>query len=900
MAFPFAAVGLGLAVASTAASVAGAAKADSSNKAATKAADKAATQNHKYTWSEMQDRYNYELDATNIARGNANNQRAYQNQVAKDNYDYQTAIQKQQYQGQKDAYRSSVGEYKQQLDLNKTSMQLGMARETQAFRDAQTDRLFSDASAMRDLTALTNQATTRRDTAANNFRSTQNDIQSSRAESLNQMRNTLASNNNDIKRNNADIQHQSKQFNADSKYTDQRINSNNNLTSTRLDQIQLQKLQNNQELRFDNKERNLLNNRGQKELDLRKKSRGLQIDQTRAQDTLLREGTRNTIDELTGQLGLSNQDRDIRRADAILQRDSNNQLRGSQVDELRSSLQIDAESRGNQRGSINDKVASQLNLSANERRQLNAELQFSSEQRGIAGDSANAELGYQEAMREAQSDAGANALGFGLAGLDNQALVAQAELNNSVGNTRRELQQREATNAFEMQAAKIEGLMAAGEQSASGRRGQSQAQNIGAVLAQVGRSQAKLSDSILRSRIQASADIGYARTKNNLQQNQLNIEADRQSQEYTDAENMRSVESDRDTSRRDTTISDLESKQRQAETSTSLRNESTRIKDANTIRDANRNKKQLDIDRKQVENQTNKQIDRLGIESQKENSATENALSRLSVEGSQDSLRTQSAIDKANIDKASALSRSEFQRKSITNEGRQDTARFNTEKRQRALQGNKQSALTQTQNRYLQSQKTSVRLENKIQNKTLSKNLGDMRRSLNKAAMDAGFRNRGLQLDNVNARNRNRIQQTALKNSANIAREGYDISKSEFKNQMSNNKANFKAELAQNKETLKSFKTSMNLNKTQMRLDKYGADIAAKSRVLAKPTRPTSLPKPYALPKTVFQDPRKPQKPPTPVKGAAPPSAIPQAIASGLGTIASAAMSYRAPTAPTL
>ena len=70
--------------------------------------------------------------------------------------------------------------------------------------------------------------------------------------------------------------------------------------------------------------------------------------------------------------------------------------------------------------------------------------------------------------------------------------------------------QKEATTAFDMQARQIEGLIAAGEQSATGRRGKSQAQNIGSVLAEVGRSQAQLSDSIRRSRTQAEASISYA------------------------------------------------------------------------------------------------------------------------------------------------------------------------------------------------------------------------------------------------------------------------------------------------------------------------------------------------------------------------------------------------------
>ena len=182
---------------------------------------------------------------------------------------------------------------------------------------------------------------------------------------------------------------------------------------------------------------------------MRNQGRDIQINQSLDQDKFIRSNTKNTVDELRSQLGLNNRDRSIRANDAISNRDFNNAERASQIDELRNSLQIDAASRQNQTGSIQERVASQLAMSANEREQL-----------------------------------------------DN-------ELDNIVGNTRRDLQQKEATTAFDMQARQIEGLIAAGEQSATGRRGKSQAQNIGSVLAEVGRSQAQLSDSIRRSRTQS-------------------------------------------------------------------------------------------------------------------------------------------------------------------------------------------------------------------------------------------------------------------------------------------------------------------------------------------------------------------------------------------------------------
>ena len=361
-------------VASVGFGIAGAAQSDAARKKMVESQDKAAKQNYDYTWGEMQDRYNYEQDATNIARGNERNERKYREQVARDEYNRQNEIQRAQYRGQRDAYRASVNDYRQQLDLNKMSLQLGNARETQAFRDAQTDRMFADASAMRDLTALTNQAVTRRDSAANNYRSEMNSINQRRADSREQLKSTLASNRNEIKRNNAALNQERKQYDADARFTAKRQDLNNQLSSKRVEQLKLQQQQNRQELKFNNKERALLDRRGQKELDLRNQGRDIQINQSLDQDKFIRSNTKNTVDELRSQLGLNNRDRSIRANDAISNRDFNNAERASQIDELRNSLQIDAASRQNQTGSIQERVASQLAMSANEREQLDNEL----------------------------------------------------------------------------------------------------------------------------------------------------------------------------------------------------------------------------------------------------------------------------------------------------------------------------------------------------------------------------------------------------------------------------------------------------------------------------------------------------------------------------------------------
>ena len=70
----------------------------------------------------------------------------------------------------------------------------------------------------------------------------------------------------------------------------------------------------------------------------------------------------------------------------------------------------------------------------------------------------------------------------------------------------------------------------------------------------------------------------------------------------------------------------------------------------------------------------------------------------------------------------------------------------------------------------------------------------------------------------------------------------------------------------------------------KIQIDKYKADVAAQDALAPKPTLPPQAPRPLAIPKTEFQNPREPVTPPLPQKGVAPPQPNPlrQAIRDGL------------------
>jgi len=102
-----------------------------------------------------------------------------------------------------------------------------------------------------------------------------------------------------------------------------------------------------------------------------------------------------------------------------------------------------------------------------------------------------------------------------------------------------------------------------------------------------------------------------------------------------------------------------------------------------------------------------------------------------------------------------------------------------------------------------------------------------------------------------------------------------DATKSEVKlakQSLTNRMGYGKEEWKLNKDKFKANKSSAQkayqAAKNKIRLDRYGADLAAKANVMQKPSRPPALPKPRRIPKTRFLAPMRPQKPPKPIKGA--------------------------------
>ena len=90
-------------------------------------------------------------------------------------------------------------------------------------------------------------------------------------------------------------------------------------------------------------------------------------------------------------------------------------------------------------------------------------------------------------------------------------------------------------------------------------------------------------------------------------------------------------------------------------------------------------------------------------------------------------------------------------------------------------------------------------------------------------------------------------------------------------------------------ESLLSAKKNTAASMRKIAADKYGADIKAEANRMLMPERLPELPRPLAIPRAVFQNPRKPKKAPKPIKGVATPSS-----STGWGGIAATALSSAA------
>ena len=161
-------------------------------------------------------------------------------------------------------------------------------------------------------------------------------------------------------------------------------------------------------------------------------------------------------------------------------------------------------------------------------------------------------------------------------------------------------------------------------------------------------------------------------------------------------------------------------------------------------------------------------------------------------------------------------------------------------------------------------QKKELKTEKRINkaNTSLRKNELKTEQRLNQANKNINAFQKQQQ-DRLNAN-----QKSQLEAALDATRSEVNLAKQNINNRMGLNKETWKL----NKDKFQANKASANkaykAAQNKIRLDQYGANLAAKANVMQKPTLPPALPVPREIPKTNFLEPMRPQKPPKPIKGA--------------------------------
>ena len=169
-----------------------------------------------------------------------------------------------------------------------------------------------------------------------------------------------------------------------------------------------------------------------------------------------------------------------------------------------------------------------------------------------------------------------------------------------------------------------------------------------------------------------------------------------------------------------------------------------------------------------------------------------------------------------------------------------------------------------------------------LKTSNINKDISSTRKEKTLNALNTQGEVSGLKTDRGNLRDDKRInsarnqkrdllsknERSKLDAALDATRSEVKLAKQDIKNRMGFTQEEWKLNKDKFRASNTSAQKAYQAAKNKIRLDRYGADLAAKANVMQKPIRPPSLPKPRTIPTTKFLEPMKPQKPPKPIKGA--------------------------------
>ena len=381
--------------------------------------------------------------------------------------------------------------------------------------------------------------------------------------------------------------------------------------------------------------------------------------------------------------------------------------------------------------------------------------------------------------------------------------------------------QDRAQNAFQQQANIIARIQGQGAAQASGKRGRSADRNFMSVMAESGRQQAALADTMTRrTDAYETEQAGFERRKSFIQE-----------------------------SRRQQ-ISDLKGKRSFIKDQGKIASRKLDLKDRQLSRQQRTNAAQADLDRSGVNNTINRtklKFDR--IENSKKDVALNKASLNIDKKGIKQDLRSNDlryqSLKKLSDGKLSRL------KESFTND--KDTLRAD---RASDLRNTKEKA-------------QALRAEKRFERSAMGRRQKALRSAMNFSL--ANITNEQKQISQ-NIRNQTRVKNDTIranKAAFNIAKKEFGLDVGKIKNTLKHQQASSRLKLKMENQKFKSAKKSVALNKQQIDMDKFEADMRADAQRMSKPVKAPPIPRPYKIPYTIYQAPRPPMKGPKPVKNVA-------------------------------
>lgn len=846
---PAAAVGiqLGLAAIGTGIGMMGAKQSSDAQKKAVEEQYKYDKKLANYNWQNAKDLYQFEQNEVNIARDNNEAELAYREAVDKQNYKQQLQQRRDVYKGQVEAYRQSEQDYKDYVGLNQMIAQQAKAETRNKFNDQKAALSFANEGARYDELDQMNALRTQMQAGRNQFKDAKADARLANKRNQNAYDQTVRSANLNDRRTQVSINEANRKkllATQDTEFGKDRARLTRDMAiRSQNDAIQSGRLAKNQSIERNNFARDSSNKR---------------LDQTFLEQKLQNSQRKDEIKAafVTDKLQLTFSDENARFA-----------LSETKLAEQQQRQDIRAGYKRTELGRNQTKDA----LTASETSDLlsntfgkeQAELTLTGQKLNEAQNRADIKDTYsdQELSKVQSVDELTDAERY-------QLFEQSGRIEDLKGEQRLLKLQHDAdmaARAFEQEAATIQGLQAQGAQAARGQRGNSASRNIASAIAATGRQQAQLADSILRGK-----GI-YTENKSNIQAKISRaedlMEMYKASTTRKKGDLQETLDRQRIDKEREIGQSEAQDLQREAERDLAISQADRKATDikTNTTRQKDDQDELLALDLADRERELQQSRDRRDKAIEKKD---------LKIDQNRRDLDDKRANRDRRVEDVNETQRMQKQRRDLEKTINNDQAAMLNSQARATFQLNKSQA--ETQKSFARTAFTNAKNQ-------LNNDQKQLMNSLNASLKQYGLDLRGNKQTRKAAMEDFKTNQQGAQNTFNSAQRQFGLTNADINRQKVIDKANSDLRKREYQASLQSARNARGFAMQQIALDKYSANLTADKARLSKPEIAPKPPKPIKYPRTIYQDPRQPQKPPAPIKGTSGGGQVLTALAGGLG-----------------